>query len=604
MLHPDDRAEFERGLSESARTLTPWLREFRIVRDDGSVRWLDTFATPERLPDGSVLWHGFTADITARKETEAELRRREMQWQLAAQAARIGLAQMSLGDRRVRLDAQACANHGLAASVDGLTLDGWLATIDPADRAGAQAGVSRLLTDGTPFEGRYRVLWPDGSLRWLEFVVRASHGTDGRIDGLIGTCRDVHEQQAAAQLERARIDAERASRAKSEFLSRLSHELRTPLNGILGFAQLMAIDQEQPLTGRQAQRLASMQHAGTHLLGLINDVLDISRNDGTEPDWQVRSVDLDAVIDSTLGLVQPLAQLREIQLQRTQSSEAVGRSVVLGEPRRIEQVLMNLLSNAIKYSPRRSSVTVRVQRTPDAVRVAVRDEGHGIEAAQLSRLFQPFERLDAERRQIDGVGLGLFIARQLAEAMGGRIEVASRVGVGSTFTLMLRRDPLADERADGPPAPVASQAPPERGVARAGPASPKRILYVEDESLNQLLFQEVVRGRPHWQLHLADDGASGLQLAHDVRPDVMLIDINLPDTTGLALVARLRADERTRGLRCVALSADAMAEQIDAARHAGFDDYWTKPIDVAQVLGRLDELLADAMPDAAPKSAR
>lgn len=593
LLHPDDRADFERSLSDSARTLKPWLREFRIVREDGSVRWLDTLATPERLPDGSILWHGFTADITARKEIEARLHRKELQWQLAAQAARIGLAQLSLSDGIVHLDPQARANLGLESTHDGLTLAAWFESIDPTDRVAADDGVQRLLKDGTPFEGRYRVRLPDGRLRWIEFVVRASHDAQGRIDGLIGTCRDVHEQQTAAQIERARQDIERASRAKSEFLSRLSHELRTPLNGILGFAQLMAIDSEQPLSGRQAQRLASIQQAGTHLLGLINDVLEISRSDTTGSDWQVRSVDIEALVDSTIGLVRPLAQPRLIKLERESGGSSAGGVAVLGEPRRIEQVLMNLLSNAIKYSPVRGKVTVRILRAAQVVRIAISDEGRGIGAAQFARLFQPFERLDAEKQPGDGFGLGLFIARQLAEAMGGSIEVASRVGAGSTFTLTLQRALEAPPAPGKPGKPAAPQAPESVSAAPAQPVRPKRILYVEDESLNQLLFQEVMRGRPHWQLHLADNGAAGLQLAHELQPDLMLIDINLPDTNGLALVARLRADERTRALRCVALSADAMTEQIESARRVGFDDYWTKPIDVAQVLGKIDELLKD-----------
>jgi len=609
LLHPDDRAGFERGLSESARTLAPWLGEYRVLGRDGSVRWLDTFATPERLPDGSVLWHGFTADITARKASEAALRRREQQWQIAAQGARIGLAQLSLADGLLRLDAQARANHGLEASVESLSLEAWLATIDALDRDAAHAHVRRLLADGTPFEGRYRVQLSSGRVRWLEFVVRASYDAHGNIDGLLGTCRDVHHQQTAAQLERARLDAERASRAKSEFLSRLSHELRTPLNGILGFAQLMAIDREQPLSGRQAQRLASMQHAGSHLLGLINDVLEISRTGAADAGWEAGRVSVDGVIDSTLGLVEPLAQRRSIRLQRERVAGADESLAVLGETRRIEQVLMNLLSNAIKHSPPGSCVTVRVHGTTDAVRMAVSDQGHGIDASQMSRLFQPFERLDADKRQVDGVGLGLFIARQLAEAMGGRIEVASRVGVGSTFTLMLRRDRSVASEEPSAEAPSAAGAASDlagaiEAPAEAAPARLRHIVYVEDESLNQLLFQEVVRGRSAWQLHLADDGAAGWRLAHELRPDVMLIDINLPDTNGLALVKRLRADARTQGLRCVALSADAMSDQIDAARRAGFDDYWTKPIDVAQVLGQLEQMLADpGLPASAPDRA-
>ncbi|HEU4458889.1 MAG TPA: ATP-binding protein [Methylibium sp.] len=592
LLHPDDREVFEQGIAQSARALTRLVLEYRIVREDGRVRWLETFATPERLADGGVLWHGFSADITPRKEAEAAHRRMEAQWQLAAGAARIGLAQAKLADRIVQLDAQALANHGFAAQPHGFTLEAWLAQIVPADRETAAAGVRTVLAEDGVHEGRYRIHRPDGTLRWLEFVVRASHDAEGRVDGLVGTCRDVHEQQTAEQLERARLDAERASRAKSEFLSRLSHELRTPLNGILGFAQLMAIDREQPLAGRQAQRLASMRHAGTHLLGLINDVLEISRHDGNEPQGREQPVALDAALDSALGLVQPLAEQHRVTVER---AAGTAPGTVLGEPRRLEQVLMNLLTNAIKFSEPLARVLVRVEHAGAETRVAVIDHGQGLDAPQQAKLFQPFERLGAEKRQIDGVGLGLFISRQLVEAMGGRIEVASRPGRGSTFTVVLRRAEAA-----APPAPAAPAAPAPAATADGATTAPRRIVYVEDEALNQLLFQELIRSRPEWELQIAGDGATALRIAHERPPDLMLIDINLPDMSGLALIDRLRSDAGTRALRCIALSADAMAEQVAAAHRAGFDDYWTKPIDVAQVLAKLDALLAPGARGAAP----
>lgn len=528
-------------------------------------------------------YRGTVRDISERVATEGALRAHEERWQMAAAAAGIGIASLNLADGKVALDERACINHGLVHPQPDFTLGDWLAQIDPADREAASAGVQRAVTSGAPFEGRYRIHRPDGSMRWLEFVVRALRNDGGQPIGVIGICRDVHEQQVATELRRSTAEAERASRAKSEFLSRVSHELRTPLNGILGFAQLMALDREQPLAGTQARRLASVQRAGRHLLDLINDVLELTRIEREGFELEQGPVDVDAALRASLALVQPLAQDRGIALELPPRSGAWAR----GDTRAIEQVLMNLLSNAVKYSGTGARVHVAVAHAGAELAIAVRDEGAGLSAAQQERLFQPFDRLGADRQQVEGSGLGLVIARQLAEAMGGRIAVSSAPGAGSTFTLWLPASELAGVADDSAPGALDAAMP-----APAVRQPPRRVLYVEDEALNQVLLQEVFRARPAWALEIASDGAQGLTRARELAPDLMLIDMNLPDTTGLALIRRLRADPTTRALRCIALSADAMVEQIDAARGAGFDDYWTKPIDVSKVLVALDALLA------------
>jgi len=278
--------------------------------------------------------------------------------------------------------------------------------------------------------------------------------------------------------------------------------------------------------------------------------------------------------------VQPLAEARGIRLELPPAGAHWGR----GDARAIEQVLMNLLSNAIKYGPATQPVAVQVESTGSELVLAVRDRGPGLSAEARARLFSPFERLGAEQRRIEGSGLGLVIARELAQAMGGRITVDSRPGAGSSFRLHLSRC----EPHNG----MAATAPDEPAPAAAAPAPARRVIYVEDEPLNQVLVEEMFRARPQWQLEIAPDGRSGLAKATGAPPDLMLIDMNLPDTNGLALLKCLRAEPALRGLRCVALSADAMSEQIDAARAAGFDDYWTKPIDVPRMLRALDALLA------------
>ena len=533
---------------------------------------------------GFAGYRGTARDVSSTLATAAALREHEQRWQLAAGAAGLGIAQLTLADGRVHLDARACANHGLPFPQPAFTLADWAAQIDPADRAAATGGVEQAIASGTPFEGRYRIHRPDGTLRWLEFVVRATYGDDGRCSGVVGTCRDVHEQQTAAELRRQKDEAERASRAKTEFLSRVSHELRTPLNAILGFTQLMSLDDAQPLLGEQGRRLANVRQASRHLLGLIDDVLELTRIERADFALQTGPVDLGAALAGSLTLLQPLAGERGIALHRTADGGA--GPWARGDARAIEQVLINLLANAIKFSPPGATVAVELRHEGGRVALAVRDHGVGLSAAQQTRLFQPFERLGADP-QTEGSGLGLVIARELVEAMGGRIEVDSAPGLGSTFTVRL--PPAEPAHAE---APAAAAPPSEPDAGGSGAGTPRRVLYIEDEPLNQLLLQELFRSRPGWRLEVAADGAGGLRQLAEAPPDLLLIDMNLPDTTGIELIRRLRADPALRALRCVALSADALAEQVQAARAAGFDDYWTKPIDLLQVLGKLDALLA------------
>jgi CheY-like chemotaxis protein/anti-sigma regulatory factor (Ser/Thr protein kinase) len=401
---------------------------------------------------------------------------------------------------------------------------------------------------------------------------------------MVGACRDVTAQLVGERLQRDVEAAERANRAKSEFLSRVSHELRTPLNGILGFAQLMAMDRDHPLAPDQSRRLDSVLRSGHHLLALINNVLDLTRLDGGQFALEPLTVDAWASLQQTVVLVQPLAAELGIVLPAV---GLAGREPcwVRADPPALEQVLMNLLSNAIKYNRRGGSVRVDARSDGERVSISVSDEGRGISAEQQMTLFQPFNRLSDEQRRIQGSGLGLVIARRLAEAMGGEVRLRSDAGSGSTFTLVLPASTAADAAAASPAAAPAAP--------HATDTETREVLYIEDEPLNAVLMEEVFRTQPNWKLCIAEDGASGLRLARETLPDLLLIDMNLPDMNGLTLIRRLRAEPMTRRLCCIALSADAMREQIEAALAAGFDDYWTKPIDVHRVLGDLMRLLAE-----------
>lgn len=581
VLHPDDRLGFMDSVRESARHLKAFHREYRIVRSDGSLRWLETRATPERTADGATLWHGFTADISERKEIELALRRSEERWEMAADAAGIGIAEVDLAVGLMSMDRRACLNHGLPYPIQGYTLTQWADAIDESDRDAVLAGLRHALATRTTLETRYRQRRSDGSEVMLEITARGRYDPQGQPTGLVGTCRDVTAQHAFDRMQRDKEAAERANRAKSEFLSRVSHELRTPLNGILGFAQVMALDRVDTLAPAQQRRLASVESAGRRLLGLINDVLDLTRIENEDFSLRAISVDAWAAIGECVGLIQPLADEACIRLGPLEPRPPVW---VKADPRALEQVLVNLVSNAIKYNRPGGRVEFEVTGDATRVRIGIRDEGRGLTAQQQASLFQPFNRLGAENTRTEGSGLGLVICQRLAVAMDGALHVQSRLGAGSTFAVEL---------------PAAQASLPEPYPVSAGlllppmpPTGPREVLYIEDEPLNMVLMEEVFRTQPDWTLLVADDGATGARIAKESRPDLILIDMNLPDTNGLALIRRLRDDTRTRHLRCIALSADAMREQIDAALAAGFDDYWTKPIDVQRVLSDLGRLLA------------
>ena len=583
LLHGDDRDAFMQSLQRSAQTLERWQHEYRIVHDDGAVCWLETRAMPERQPDGATLWHGFTANVTDRKEIELALRRSEERWEMAADAAGIGVAELDIASGRLKLDRRACINHGLAFPQDSFTLDDWYRCLHPQDRETARSEVQHAIATCGTLAARYRVERPDAGPLVLEIMARTHSDAHGVATSLLGACRDVTAQVFGERLQRDVEAAERANRAKSEFLSRVSHELRTPLNGILGFAQLMAMDRANPLAPDQARRLDSVLRSGHHLLALINNVLDLTRLDGGEFALASATVDAWASLRQSLALVTPLASELGINLPALDLAEH-DPCWARADPAALEQTLMNLLSNAIKYNRRGGSVEVSAASDSQRVRIAVRDHGRGISAEQQASLFQPFNRLADEQRRTQGSGLGLVIARRLAEAMGGELRLESHEGDGCTFTLELP----AGSPDDAALAPRAAQPTSEF----ATDSEPREVLYIEDEPLNAVLMEEVFRTQPQWHLRLAEDGAAGLRVARETLPDLVLIDMNLPDMNGLTLIRRLRADPLTRRLCCIALSADAMRDQIEAAMAAGFDDYWTKPIDVHRVLADLLRLLA------------
>jgi PAS domain S-box-containing protein len=411
----------------------------------------------------------------------------------------------------------------------------------------------------------------------------------GSITGAVVSFRDVSEQRRAQEaVALAKAEAERANRAKSEFLSRMSHDLRTPLNAILGFAQILQLDE---LSTEQQENIDHILKGGTHLLDLINEVLDIARIDAGHLALASEPVDVADLMRGALELVKPAADRRRITLTTTIDSAIYVRA----DRQRLNQTVLNLLSNAVKYNREGGSVTVSgKERAGGRFKLGVTDTGAGIAPDKLPLLFQPFERLGAERSDIEGTGLGLALSKGLVEAMGGSLGVNSQVGQGSTFWIELDRiaDPVMSAAAA-----VVRVLPPSSNGSVTG-----TVLCIEDNLSNVRLVERILSRRSGVRLLVATTGLAGLQTALENRPDLILLDLHLGDISGEDVLRRLKQDPRTRRVPVAMVTADATPSVGDRLLTIGADFYITKPLIVTQLLHVIDDALQSATPMRVAKS--
>ncbi len=451
--------------------------------------------------------------------------------------------------------------------------------------------------DSVDREAFYALLNKDGRVRSFAIQMRDERGRS-RTDLLnaetiaylgqpcyLLMSLDITELRAAQEARQALAEAEAASSAKTQFLSRMSHELRTPLNAVIGFSGLLRRDAAARLTAQDLAQLDHVQQAGWHLVRLIDDVLDLSRIEAGQFGVNARGLELAPVLDEALQMSQPLAAKAGVALHADYHDEAP--IWALADPTRLRQVVLNVVSNAIKFNRPQGSVRVRAMRRGDGAAIEVTDTGLGMSEQQLAHLFEPFNRLGRERHGIEGTGIGLSLTRQLMQLMNGDVDVSSEEGRGTHVTLTL-------PGADGPQEPTAAVGDRTDGASPVTAEPVGTVLYIEDNANNTYLVEQMLADWEGVHFVAARDGATGIQMALALRPDLVLLDLQLPDLDGLEVLGRLRDHEALGTTPIVVLSASAMPDSITQARSRGATDYWTKPLDFERFLAGVATLLPRA----------
>lgn len=584
-VHPDDIERVKASEQHAMAQNLPHSIDHRIVRPDGMVRWVHEEAQVVRDSAGRpVRLTGTVQDITRRMQSEQAVHTSEARLRTILDTAVDGIITIDSHGFIESINPAAQALFGYSADElvgrnvsvlmpepDRSAHDGYLAQYE-------RTGQSKIVGIGRELLAQRK----DGNVFPIELAV-SEMDIEGR-HMFAGFVRDISERKEFEQrLMLARDQAEQANRAKTEFLSNMSHELRTPMNAILGFAQLLQTA-EPPLSDPQRDDVNEILHAGQHLLELINELLDMARIEAGRMDISLEAVQLSQVMSECLPMIEPMLLQYGVSYLGHDTSEL--DCAVIADRVRLRQVVLNLLSNAIKYNRRGGTVKVNWRREADEfVRIEVTDTGMGIAPEKQAELFASFSRLGAESLAIEGTGIGLAITRRLVDLMHGQVGLESRPGDGSTFWVEL------------PAVAVETGIQHARKVAgkSASGGTPVRsdrgVLYIEDNPTNLRFMMHLLDRRTDIRLMTAADPHTGLAMAATEQPDLILLDIQLPDMDGYEVFRRLQADTAMRAIPVIAVSANAMPEHRQRALDMGFYDYLTKPLDIVYFMDVLEAVL-------------
>ena len=589
-VHPDDREIAANVFREVLQSPGGMARAtYRVRHKMGHWFWVETNAT--NLLHDSVIRAVVlnSRDITARKLAEDALHESNNQMEMAQIIGHTGSWVFNFETGKIWGTVEAHRIFGYAPVAGDFLLDDIESCIPERERV--HQALINLIRTGQEYDLEYEIQPADGSSpKIIHSIARLEKDAKGTASKVSGFIQDVTELKRAEEDRMAREIAERANRAKSEFISRMSHELRTPLNAILGFSQLLKMGELKP---NQARDVEQIYKSGRHLLTLVNEVLDIARIESGKLHIAPEPVQLEEALRDAIELIQPLASARRISISQEILTSA--DIWVQADRQSFRQVLLNLFSNAVKYNREGGEIAISTSLTIDGhMRLQVRDTGEGIPPDKMERLFVPFDRLGMESIEQEGTGLGLALSKGLVEAMGGRIGASSRnkPGEGSIFWLELK---LATERltetilaeVDGL---ITSQMRSERGL----------VLYIEDNLPNVKLVEAIMERLPQVKMITALQGRLALDLAKEHKPDLILLDLHLPDMLGSEVLRQLKAEPVTQKTPVIIISANAMPMQIDELLAAGARTYLTKPIDIKNFLKVVEDSLME-LPKTLPK---
>lgn len=589
-MHPDDREFAIEAARQHLRSGKPLDVSYRIKTKYGDYIWTQVRADSLRDENGhATIMSGVNFDITEIKKVEAALRESEARQVRIIQASSDGIWEW-YADRGGFHFSHRCWELLGYDDLDDVLTEGedrlkiWRKHIYPQDLSKFDSALVEHMAGRSPFDVEYRLISTQGDIRWIRGRGRAVFNEKGQPIMMSGSNMDITEvKRAEERVIQAKEQAEKANRAKSEFLSSMSHELRTPLNAILGYTQLFEYDGN--LKAQQVDNVREIRKAGDHLLQLINDVLDLAKIESGNMTVSLEPVLVSRLITECFTLVQPQADAKGIRL--SSSLAEFSNTYVIADHVRFKQALLNLLSNAVKYNHVGGEVEVKLAAQPgQLLRISVRDTGRGIPLQRQSEVFQPFNRLSAENTSIEGSGVGLVITKQLVEMMQGRLDFTSAEGMGTTFWIDF---PMATEWNTDAIARSASNK--DYSPAILHVQRNCKVLYVEDNPTNIRLLQQIFARYPQLDLDVAEEAFLGIYKARSQRPDLIILDINLPGMDGYEVLGVLKNDPDTREIPVIGLSANAMPYDVERGRKAGFFDYLTKPVDIHRLIDVFNKLL-------------
>ena len=570
------------GLWETITSGRDWHGEFHNRTKEGEYYWENAVISPVKDSDGRIRnYIAIKENITELKKVREDLVSNEERLRLSQEYANIGTWDWDIQTGELYWSDRIAPLFGYSEGSVETTFENFMQAVHPEDREAVSNAINSSIESGNEYHVEHRCVWPEGSVRWLEEngnVLRDENGAPRRMLGMV---QDITERKQAEQLLlESREEARRANRAKSEFLSSMSHELRTPMNAILGFAQLLEMDED--VSAEHLEYISEIKQAGSHLLDLINEVLDLSKIEAGRVNLNAETVRYSELIEECLTLLTPLAERKNVTIIRKEKTDYY----IFGDRLRLKQIIINLLSNAIKYNNPEGSVWVRTDSDGNRIRVSVIDNGPGISPEKVDRMFEPFDRLGAEMKEVEGTGIGLTISKKLIEMMSGRIGFSTEAGKGTTFWIEIPKGeaPETEQEKTGELTELFRKQ--EQAVRNT-------VLYIEDNPSNLRLVEEIISKQPGIKLIPAQTASVGLELAEVHRPDLLILDLNLPELDGFGVLEKMKTTEWGKNIPAVAISANAMPHDIKKGKQAGFSEYLTKPLDVVRFIEILEKLLPE-----------